>query len=118
MAGAFALALVLPLLLAACERDDPALAAVKKDPARLRGQSGAEIAALLGPPGFRRKDGAARIWQYEGKRCRLDLFLYEEERFGRKRLAVAHFEFHNRGDAAITSAACLDEIAGKRGGED
>lgn len=109
-----ALVLVLPLLLTACERDNPALAAVKRDPARLRGQSGAEITALLGPPGFRREDGTARVWQYAGTRCRLDLFLYEDARFGRKRLIVAHFEFRNRGTAAISGAACLDEIAGQR----
>jgi len=57
------------------------------DPQRLKGLQAQQLNASLGSPSFRRKDPPAEVWQYAGKGCVLDVFLYDEK--GLKRVAFA-----------------------------
>ncbi len=45
-------------------------------PDRLLGLSKDQLEALLGAPGFTRRDPPAEIWQYANGTCILDVFLY------------------------------------------
>jgi hypothetical protein len=100
-AGRFAgIAVVLPLLLAACsgpvttsERAAPVLAAPAAmsapapaghvldvtQVASLKTLSADAVVARLGAPDFTRADPPAEIWQYRGSSCVLDVFLYPED---------------------------------------
>ncbi len=88
-------ALAVALALAACAEpapvaETPAQAAVAPaesnpaaplpppEPAALVGRSAEDIARAMGPPGFRRRDGPAQVWQYAGEGCLLDLFFYSD----------------------------------------
>jgi hypothetical protein len=70
------------LFLAACAGNDSSLSAASSrrfpDPAgpNLAGMSPVQVAALYGPPDFRRADPPAEIWQYRSKNCVLELYFY------------------------------------------
>lgn len=53
-------------------------------------QEGLEITAILGEPGFVRRDPPAELWQYRTQDCTLDLFFYDDG-YGVYRLA--HLDF-------------------------
>ncbi len=82
-------------------------------PKALIGRESAEVAKLLGKPAFARRDGGAEIWQYRGKACILDVFLYKGQ-LGR---LVEHAELRRRGEGEISDRDCLaDVLAGATGG--
>ncbi|MDA8231147.1 MAG: hypothetical protein M0006_07405 [Magnetospirillum sp.] len=60
-------------------QDAPGNAAARAivEPSRLKGLTAIQVKALLGAPGFTRRDAPAEIWQYRSGRCTLDLFLYD-----------------------------------------
>lgn len=72
----------------------------------LVGRSGDDVAALLGPPGFRRRDGPAEVWQYRGRACLLDVFLYD----GRKGRRVAYAEIRRRNGVHLSDRECVADI--------
>jgi hypothetical protein len=76
------------------------------EPARLKGLSPIQVKAVLGHPGFTRRDTPAEIWQYRGRACTIDLFLYDEP--GGKR--VAHVALRN-GSGPVDEKACFQELA-------
>lgn len=81
-------------------------------PGELIGRESAEVAKLLGKPTFARRDGGAEIWQYRGKACILDLFLYKGQ-LGR---LVEHAELRRRNEGKISDRDCLaDVLAGAKG---
>lgn len=81
-------------------------------PGRLMGLSGDEIKALLGTPGFVRRDPPAEIWQYGTNACVLDLFLYAAEKGGPHR--VSHFEFRGRSVTGVAPAECYRQLLADR----
>ena len=74
-------------------------------PSHLAGLYGDQGIGLLGPPGFKRKDDPAQIWQYRTKVCALDLFLYRAEDGSPYR--VRHFEARGRGKEVISARDCF-----------
>lgn len=81
--------------------------AVLSEPARLKGLTPTQVKSVLGRPGFTRRDAPAEIWQYRGRVCTLDLFLYEDE--GRQ--VVAHYAM--RGTQPLDERGCFDELTGR-----
>ena len=47
------------------------------EPSRLKGLTPLQVKEVLGKPGFQRRDAPAEIWQYRGRGCTLDLFIYD-----------------------------------------
>jgi len=65
--------------------DDPdAVAARHAHPDELVGLKPDEVTRLLGSPALIRHDPPAQVWQYRGRDCVLDLFLYPPAGKGRK----------------------------------
>ena len=83
-------------------------------PKALIGRESEEVTKLLGKPAFARRDGGAEIWQYRGKACILDVFLYKGQ-LGR---LVEHAELRRRDEGEISDRDCLaDVLAGAEGGD-
>jgi hypothetical protein len=87
--AAFGLAASLSMLLAACAALPPAPGGPLD---RLTGLKGEEVVALLGPPDLRRAEPPAELWQYRGRLCVLELYLYRDPDTYR----VVHAESHDR----------------------
>lgn len=89
----------------------PALAALPAapvtEPARLKGLSPLQVRAVLGTPVFMRRDAPAEIWQYRGRGCTLDVFLYDDK----AGQSVAHYAV--RSAIALGEKECFDELTGK-----
>jgi len=79
------------------------------DPKLLIGLTGAQIAELLGRPGFVRRDAPAEVWQYRGSDCVLDVFLYADGASAR----VQHVELRPRQPARPSSPACFAGLLGR-----
>ncbi|MDJ0950021.1 MAG: hypothetical protein QNJ94_13975 [Alphaproteobacteria bacterium] len=99
------------MLFAACSEDGADVDAVLDDPGRLRGQSPEQIQAMFGAPGFKRREGPARIWQYTGPTCNLDLFFYPAKDAPDGPIAVVHFEIRDVTAQPVTSRGCLATLA-------
>jgi hypothetical protein len=82
-------------------------------PASLKGMSQAEVTLALGKPDFTRKERTARLWQYNGRRCALDLFLYPQKDGS---MRVTHVDVRTRKPFNLDGQACLDEIVELRRG--
>ncbi len=82
-------------------------------PNELIGRESREVTKLLGEPAFARRDGGAEVWQYRGKACILDVFLYKGQ-LGR---LVEHAELRRRDKGEISDRDCLaDVLTGAKGG--
>ena len=66
-------------------------------PAALMGLGHLQLTRLMGVPRFRRIDDPAAYWQYRGKACILDLYLYADGPVYR----VSHMEFRRRGGPGV-----------------
>jgi len=76
-------------------------------PERFRGLAPAAVDAALGPPTQVRTEGPARVWQYRGRGCVLDLVFYPSP----DGAAVRHLEARDPVDAAPRpAAACLSQL--------
>ena len=71
-------------------------------PDRLVGLPPLEVTALLGEPGFSRRDGPAELWQYRGESCVLDLFLHKDG----PALRVTHVEVRGRSVSRVDVDGC------------
>lgn len=84
-----------------------AMRSVKKlappDPRRLIGMGQEDVAGLLGPPAFERKDDPALVWQYRSAACILDVFLYLDG----AAYSVAHFEVRGPSVVEVDRKACF-----------
>ena len=74
--------------------------------ARIRGMEKTAIARLLGEPGFIRRDDPAEIWQYRGKRCILDVFMYKDG----TSFAAAHVALRSRTVERPADEECYADI--------
>ena len=79
------------------------------DVSRLIGLRADEVTALLGAPGFRRKDAPAEIWQYSDASCTLDLFLYTDKT-GAAPHSVTHIEVRRRALEAVSREECFRRV--------
>ena len=73
------------------------------DPGRLIGMGREEVAGLLGPPSFRRRDDPALVWQYRSAACILDVFLYRDG----ADYSVVHFEVRGLSVVEVDRNACF-----------
>ena len=85
----------------------PAVRTVEDDPDRLRGLDRTSLEALLGEPGFIRRDEPARIWRYRHESCVLDLFLYAEPGRDGPSYRVRHVEARAGERRAASARGCL-----------
>ncbi|MEQ8667218.1 MAG: hypothetical protein RIC16_15980 [Rhodospirillales bacterium] len=70
-------------------------------------QNGAEIAGVLGEPGFVRRDPPAELWQYRTGACTLDLFFYDE---GGEDYRLAYLDFRDVDSSREARDDCLRAI--------
>jgi len=90
----------------------PSAGELAKDANRFKGLAARDVTAALGEPNYRRRETPAEVWQYYGRDCVLDLFLYDEN--GAKRVSFVDLRSRVVGQAA--NPQCLpDLLAGKRG---
>lgn len=75
-------------------------------PERIMGLTRSELLDLLGKPDFLRRDAPAEIWQYRGKECILDVFLYDSGKYYR----VLHFEVRARRAESVSTAWCFTAL--------
>lgn len=84
-------------------------------PAALTQLTEQEISYLFGAPTVERRDADARIWQYRGEACVLDVFFYKEE--GRDNgYSVTHVDFRMKEDLdpAIQAASITPTSTGNQ----
>lgn len=81
-----------------------------REPARLKGLSPIQVKSVLGRPAFTRHDSPAEIWQYRGRGCTLDLFLYDEGGGP----VVAHYAV--RSPQPVDERTCFDELTARNRG--
>jgi hypothetical protein len=94
-------------------RPDPAAPPPEVDanPERFLGASAEALGAELGRPALVRAEGPARVWQYRGQACVLDLVLYP----GTDGPTVRHLEARDPVDAQPRdTAACLKDLLQRR----
>lgn len=76
------------------------------DPNRLLGAGRADVEALLGTPALIRREPPAEVWQYQGRACVFDLFLYEEGDTHR----VTYLEARDVSAQRVDARLCLNDI--------
>jgi hypothetical protein len=76
--------------------------------AKLKGLSAVQVKSVLGQPAYTRRDAPAEIWQYRGRACTLDVFLYDTNGTA----TVAHSAVRSQG-GAVSEKDCLDELLGR-----
>ena len=81
-------------------------------PERIMGLTRTELLDLLGKPDFLRRDAPAEIWQYRGKECILDVFLYDSGDHYR----VLHFEVRERTAKSVSTGRCFTAAGGPQDG--
>lgn len=92
--------------------DGRVLSEGEADPDHLKGLSPTQVRAVLGKPMFTRRDAPAEIWQYRGRVCTLDLFLYEDG--GRQ--TVAHVAV--RSQQPVDDRQCMGELVSRAAREE
>ncbi len=80
----------------------------------LVGLAPAAVAAYLGPPGFKRRDDPAEIWQYAAGSCFLDLFFYKRG----DGFTVTHFEARGKSVVKVSADDCLRDLFKTRNHDD
>ena len=75
-------------------------------PEQIMGLTRIELLGLLGKPDFLRRDAPAEIWQYRGKKCILDVFLYDSGEYYR----VLHFEVRDRTAESVSTGRCFTAL--------
>jgi hypothetical protein len=89
------------------QQQQAAIPSTGADPSRLKGLSPLQVRSVLGTPMFTRRDAPAEIWQYRGRACTLDLFIYDEN--GAQK--VAHYAVRSpQQQAKINEGQCLSEL--------
>ncbi|MDH3594127.1 MAG: hypothetical protein OEU09_06875 [Rhodospirillales bacterium] len=131
-AGARAAAILMVVLMAACEtaggdpaagdaegtaQPDPAATATEQaalpsepeiddDPDRLIGLEPGAVFALLGQPELIRRESPAQVWQYRGNDCVFDIILYQEA----ERTRVTYVEARDGNGGRSEPRPCLNQL--------
>ncbi len=84
---------------------EPSLPRPAPEPKPVIGLDRKALSDLMGIPNFKRKDPPAEIWQYRGKDCILDVFLYGDGKGGP--YTVTHLEVRGPGDVSPVKKTCL-----------
>lgn len=72
---------------------------------RLKGLNPVQVKAILGVPGFTRRDNPAEIWQYRAQGCTLDVFFYDS-------VSGKEVQFYSvRGQEPTSEKLCIDDLA-------
>ncbi len=83
--------------------------------AALVGLSAAELTGLIGAPRWTRREAPAQVWQYQGARCVLDVYLYEDGLPGNGAgPRVVYAEARGESALPVTIAACLKRMEAER----
>jgi hypothetical protein len=84
---------------------------VSAGPDALLGAPAERVLAALGQPEVQRRERPAEIWQYRGRGCVLDVFLYAiAESGGPGPKQVAHLEARDGNARAVPVDACLNGV--------
>ena len=73
----------------------------------LKNKTARQLIFILGNPDFRRTDNPAELWQYQHKKCNLDLFLYPHSN---KTLSVKFVNIRLLNDKKFAPELCLQSI--------
>jgi hypothetical protein len=79
---------------------------IDDDPARILGLGPDELTEILGRPELTRREPPAEIWQYRGKSCVFDVFLYEEAGLVR----VTYLEARDESAQRVAERNCLNQL--------
>ena len=79
---------------------------IDDDPARILGLGPDKLTELLGQPELMRHEPPAEIWQYRGKTCVFDVFLYQEAGSVR----VTYLEARDGSAQRIAERDCLNQL--------
>ena len=74
------------------------------EPGQYLNMAGASLQAAFGKPAFVRKDGATKMWRYDGASCRAFFFLYGTPAM------VRHVETLPHGRESAADMACLTAL--------
>lgn len=88
----------------------PVAPPINHDPARLLGLEPGVLAELMGEPALVRREATARVWQYRGSDCVLDIFLYDQA----GSLAVTYLEARGGDAVKVDARPCLNEHLNRR----
>jgi hypothetical protein len=80
--------------------------AIDDDPARILGLGPDKLTEILGRPELTRREPPAEIWQYRGKSCVFDVFLYEEAGLVR----VTYLEARDESAQRVAERDCLNQL--------
>lgn len=83
-----------------------------EQPATMVGLQRARLEQLVGKPDRIRREDPAEIWQFSGRNCVLDIFLYDRGQGA----TIAYIEERDRQGAVLDAGDCLRELAGEDGG--
>ncbi len=79
---------------------------IDDDPARILGLGPEKLAEILGRPDLTRREPPAEIWQYRGRSCVFDVFLYEEAGSVR----VTYLEARDESAQRVAERTCLNQL--------
>lgn len=85
---------------------------IDDDPQQLYGLDSEGLGELLGEPSLIRNEDPAEIWQYRGRTCVFDIFLYQ----GADRRRVTYVEARDESAQRIDARTCLHELLRARMG--
>lgn len=88
----------------------PALPEIDDDPEQLITMTRDDLNGLLGQPDLVRRESPAEIWQYRGKSCVLDVFLYNKEGQPDSPFKVVYSEARDLEAQNTDQRACLNEL--------
>ncbi len=72
---------------------------------QLLGLDAQGVTRLLGPPGLKRTEGPAHVWQYANRLCVLDVVMYEEE--GKREARVSYVELRDPTGGSAVPRNCF-----------
>ncbi len=79
---------------------------IDDDPARILGLGPDQLTEILGRPELMRREPPAEIWQYRGRSCVFDVFLYEEAGTVR----VTYLEARDASARRVAERNCLNQL--------
>lgn len=97
-----------PTVGAAIRSDDSS--GVVASPETLLGAPAERVLAALGQPELQRRELPAEVWQYHGRGCVLDVFLYASAEAGGGLKQVAHLEARDSRAQSISVDRCLNGV--------